>query len=110
MRLSVVPANAEFATLVVERTQKDRRFSTESHMLHSIKQSLKGFGFDVIKKRMWKDGHLFGGDDNQYIRTARRVKGERSFYVWDQSYEGRLLNEDFNKKGVVRLSVRFGIA
>lgn len=40
----------------------------ESRLLYAIKKQLQKMGFDVIKKRMWKDGHLVD-DMQQYLRS-----------------------------------------
>jgi hypothetical protein len=39
----------------------------ESTFLYHVKQELEKQGFDCIKKRMWKDGHMVD-DEQQYIR------------------------------------------
>ena len=40
--------------------------NAESTFLYHVLQGLKRMGYDVIKKRMWKDGHLVD-DTQQYI-------------------------------------------
>ena len=66
--------------VVVTREEGDPRFSGvkngagESRLLYHIKNILNAQGYDLIKKRMHKDGHLM---DNlqQYLRT-RKPSGE----------------------------------
>lgn len=48
----------------------------ESTFLHHVKLELIKQGYDCIKKRMWKDGHLVD-DNQQYIRDR---KGEWCIY------------------------------
>lgn len=48
----------------------------ESTFLHRVKKELIKQGYDCIKKRMWKDGHLVD-DNQQYIRDR---KGEWCIY------------------------------
>lgn len=85
----------------VERETDDRRPSSESHLLYMIKKNLIAQGFDVIKKRMWKDGHMVS-DHCQYIRS-RNTKDPDAFMLWDDQYAVRDLAEDFRKNGVVTL-------
>lgn len=85
----------------VVREPSDPRPSNESHLLHMVKKTLIAMGFDVIKKRMWKDGHMVS-DYCQYIRS-RNVKAPDAFMVWDDQYCVRDLAVDFRRKGVVTL-------
>ena len=50
-----------------------RNGAGESRLLHAIKVQLNGDGADLIKKRMYKDGHLVD-DLQQYLRT-RTIRG-----------------------------------
>ena len=49
---------------IIEKEIKDPKFygvvgaKGESNLLYHIKHILNKQGFDFIKKRMWKDGHL----------------------------------------------------
>ena len=87
-------------TVSVNRTDDKERFYNESQLLYQIKNELIKQGYDVIKKRMWKDGHLMGNDDTQYIRE-RNYK----FAIYDGEYQIRFLHKDFNKDGYVTLSI-----
>ena len=61
-------------------------------------------GYDVIKKRVWKDGHLMGDDETQYIRD-RNWK----FAIYDSQCDGRcrLLHEEYNQVGKITLAVQY---
>jgi len=72
-------------------------------LLYQIKRELQKLGFDVIKKRMWKDGHMVS-DHCQYIRS-RNVKVADAFMIWDSEYAVRDLAEDYRKRGYVTLSL-----
>lgn len=74
----------------------------ESLLLHRVKMALIGQGHDVIKKRMWKDGHLFGNDTTQYIRTRSKKSG---MMIYDPLYAIRNMAEDFNVERRVELAV-----
>lgn len=75
---------------------------SESRLLHLIKMELISQGHDVIKKRMWKDGHMMGGDETQYIRERKWA-----WCAYDGNYALRLLYEDYNKTGEVSLIVEW---
>jgi hypothetical protein len=71
--------------------------SAESTFLYRIKKKLQDVGYDCIKKRMWKDGHLVD-DNQQYIRDR---KGEWAIY--NDAYAIFDAGERFNQTGVVIL-------
>lgn len=90
-------------SLLVTKEPADRRYCTESNFLHAIKVKLQEMGYDVIKKRMWKDGHMVS-DYCQYIRS-RLTSDKRFFGIWDDRYAVRMLHEDWNKYGEVSLAI-----
>lgn len=65
-----------------------------------VRRELQKQGHDVLSKRMWKDGHMYGSDATLYIRTRNKKKG---FMVYDGDYALRFAFEDFNQKRVVYL-------
>jgi len=73
----------------------------ESKLLHHVKLELIKQGFDVIKKRMWRDGHLVD-DLQQYIRTRSTKAG---FMVYNSCFAVEGAEEIFNREGKVRLTV-----
>ena len=69
----------------------------ESNLLYAIKNAMIKLGWKVIKKRMWKDGHLVD-DMQQYLRTRN---GSDCWYNDHWAICG--LDEDFNAgKAVLR--------
>ena len=80
----------------VIREPGDPKIYSESTLLYKVKRELIKQGYDVIKKRMWKDGHLFGSDTTQYIRS-RRTTNKPFLMIYDESYQLRLSYEDYNK-------------
>jgi hypothetical protein len=77
--------------LEITREEGDTRCSSggysdpESRLLYHVKQALNARGYDLIKKRMWKDGHLVA-DEQQYLRTrSKRSKGPH-VYIWNPSW------------------------
>ena len=53
----------------------------ESNLFYAIKNKLNSQGYDLIKKRMYKDGHMVA-DMQQYLRT-RKPSGdpEKDIYI-----------------------------
>jgi len=88
-------------TITVTREPGDRqKYYTESHLLYAIKQELIEMGFDVIKKRMWKDGHLVG-EEQQYIRSREWWK-EDAFSIHNSNWAIVGIERDWNELGKVR--------
>lgn len=80
----------------------------ESKLLHAIKKELNKQGYDLIKKRMWKDGHLVD-DCQQYLRTRKKGAGKADIYIYNSSFQIRGANERYNEDDKVVLSVDYNI-
>lgn len=107
MRLKFdVIKNAEAGWLEVYREDGDKTFYNESTLLHHIKLRLISMGYDVIKKLMWKDGHMIA-ETQHYIRSRRVDKNPDAMYIHDSIYAIRLLHQDFNENGYVGLEIVF---
>ena len=74
----------------------------ESRLLYHVKKKLQEMGHDVIKKRMWRDGHLVD-DIQQYIRTRNGV--EPSFMIWNAKWALRGADVDWRERGWVELAM-----
>ena len=71
----------------------------ESVFLYHVKKKLQGAGYDCIKKRMWKDGHMVD-DAQQYIRDRNPD------YKWCIYNDGWMIydaGKKFNQNGIVYL-------
>jgi len=95
----------------VTREPKDPRFknttwgSGASTLLYHVKQELIKQGYDLIKKRMWKDGHLVD-DTCLYLRTRKPTGNpNKDIYVWDGNYMIRNIADKFNQEGEVTYNV-----
>jgi hypothetical protein len=75
----------------------------ESLLLYHVNKALIAQGHDVIKKRMWKDGHLVD-ETTQYVRT-RNAKAEHGIMVWNGNHQIYDAGERFNEDGAVTLHV-----
>ena len=78
----------------------------ESRLLYAIKNQLNAEGWNLIKKRMWKDGHLVG-DMQQYLRT-RKPSGnpDKDIYIWNGHWQIHGAEEDFNSGHLVLIVER----
>lgn len=74
----------------------------ESTFWFKVKQTLQEMGYDVIAKRMWKDGHLV--DDSQIYVRSRKYTPD-SFMIYQTDYAIRSVYEGYNKNGEVDLGV-----
>lgn len=96
-------------TCIVTRESGDPKFrdgswgSGESRLLYHAKQILNKGGYDFIKKRMWRDGHLVS-TEQLYLRE-KKVYGKRQLAIWNQSWQIAGANKDFNEEGKVILTV-----
>lgn len=99
-------------TLIVTRELGDPKFynsgwgSGDSRLLYHIQKYLNARGADLVKVRMWKDGHLYGDDTTQYLRP-RNMKKPKGLcvYIYDPYYAVRSAAEEWNKAGYVCLIV-----
>lgn len=107
-------------TLTVQREKGDkpyrpgsaRSFSpgwygAESNLLYTVQQYLKIKGIPCIKKRMWKDGHMWGSDETQYIRSPGK-KGQ-GWWLYDSAYALRIAAQDFNNYAEVTFTLCFDV-
>ena len=106
-------------TCVVQRENGDRGFygqinsawgGSESNLLHHVKLKLLEAGHDLIKKRMWKDGHMVD-ELKQYLR-ARNVKKLNTklkpgdiYCIHDNQWNLRNSAEDYNAGDEVLFAV-----
>ena len=82
-------------------------YGAESRLLYNVLKIVNGRGYDLIKKRMWRDGHMFGSDHTQYLRSLN-LKGVPSLYVYHADYALEVAAESFNVLGRVELDVTYG--
>ena len=82
-------------------------YAAESRLLHNVQKILNGRGYGLLKKRIWRDGHMFGSDYSQYLRS-RGIKAVPSLYVYHASYALEVAAESFNTLGMVELDVVYG--
>ena len=88
------------ASLTITKEAGDKRYtrgyaSAESGLLYDIRKALQAQGHDVIKKRMWRDGHLVD-TSQQYIRTRRYYSNPNGFAVYNSRYAIYDAGEKFN--------------
>ena len=99
--------------LIVTREEGDPKYygvvngAGESKLLHAIKVELNKQGYDLIKKRMWKDGHMVD-EMQQYLRTRKKGAGKVDIYIRSLFWAVRGANDDFNE-GEVILAVDYDV-
>lgn len=116
MKVSFTGVSKEYeqASLLVEREEGDPKFygvvnaAGESRLLYHVKKTLNERGYDLIKKRMWKDGHLVD-DRQQYLRTRSHTSDTPHIYIWNDRWMIVGAEEDYNEKGKTRLHVYLNI-
>ena len=106
----IVDLDLEKHCCTVKREDGDPTFRSsgwtlaESTFLYHVKKALQAQGHDVIKKRMWRDGHLVD-DTQQYIRTRAGLDKPGNFAIYNDAYAVYDAGEYFNQRGVVYLDV-----
>lgn len=88
----------------VTREPGDKRMKDESQFLYRVKQKLNEMGYDFIKKRMWKDGHMVA-EEQLYLRERDTRPGRRTLAIWNPGWAIRGAEADFNTRGYVTLEV-----
>ena len=99
------------SSMLVEKEHGDKNFYTtnwasgESVLLHCLKKMLNNCGFDLIKKRMWKDGHLV--DAGQLYLRTRKPSGDpaKDIMLYNAHWQMRGLDEDWRQVGNCRLAL-----
>jgi len=101
--------------LTVKREEGDPKFygvqnaAGESNFLYWLKNILnKQCGFDLIKKRMCKDGHLVD-DMQQYLRTRSPKSGGPKIAIYNSRWAIEGLEKPWNEFGEVTLSIELDI-
>jgi len=97
----------------VVREAGDKKVYNESRFFYLIRNLIKLMGYDIIKTRMSKDGHMVC-ETQPYIRSRRPRKLTKdstrfTFYLYFGNYQIRNAYEDFNKKGEVILSCDWNV-
>ena len=94
---------------VIEHEEGDRKHygirnaAGESSLLYALKTHLNAKGYDFIKKRMWKDGHMVD-DMQQYLRERKPVNG-RQLGIYNGRWAIEGADEELNRTGETRLVV-----
>jgi len=108
-----VKAQFTKSTVTLIREEGDPKFygvknaAGESRLFYHAVKFLNVHGFDLIKKRAWKDGHLVD-TLQQYIR-ARKPGNGPSIYLSNHQFAIAGAEEDWNQKGCVTLAMETDI-
>ncbi|MCK5604428.1 hypothetical protein KAR91_21235 [Candidatus Pacearchaeota archaeon] len=79
-----------------------RNAAGESRLLYHLKKHLNAQGYDLIKKRMAKDGHMVDSLQ-QYLRS--RLINKRSIAIYNMAWAIEGADEILNRDGQVKLVV-----
>ena len=82
-------------------------YGAESRLLYNVQKALNRRGYDLLKKRMWRDGHMFGSDHTQYLRS-HNIKAIPSLYIYHADYALEVAAESYNVLGRARFDVVYG--
>ncbi len=82
-------------------------YTPESRLLYHAQKVLNRRGYGLLKKRMWRDGHMFGNEYTQYLRS-RNLNTVPSLYVYHADYALEVAAESFNVLGRAVLDVVYG--
>ena len=83
-------------------------YGAESRLQYNVQKILNGRGYGLYKRRMWKDGHMFGSDHSQYLRS-RNIKRCPSLYIYHADSALEVAAESYNVLGRVELDVMLGV-
>jgi hypothetical protein len=84
-------------------------YGAESRLLHHVLRILNARGYDLIKRRMWRDGHMVGTEHTRYLRS-RNVRGMPSLCIYHADHAVEVAAKSFNKLGRLALAVEYGLA
>jgi hypothetical protein len=84
-------------------------YGAESRLLYHVQKTLNQRGYDLIKKRMWKDGHMVGTEYTQYLRS-RDFQGSENLCIYHANHAIEIAAELFSTIGLVELAVEYGLS
>lgn len=87
---------------IVTREDGDKRPKNESHLLHMVKTELNKQGHDLIKKLMWKDGHMVA-DTQHYLRSRNRQG--HNIAIYDGNYQIFDSCKMYNEDGIFKFNL-----
>jgi len=90
--------------VVIKRSKIGPRARNDSQLLYWLKQLLNAHGFELTKRLMWKDGHLYG-DNNLYYLRSRNPEENPGMMIYDGKWQIRDLCGEYNKGELVDLLV-----
>ncbi len=80
-----------------------RNAAGESRLLYHVKRELNLEGYDFVKKRMWKDGHMVS-EMQQYLRQRKPNHLGVQLAIYNGHWDINGIEEEFNA-GVASLEV-----
>ena len=80
------------------------------NILYHLKRELQARGINVVKKLMWKDGHMVN-DREHYLKVPIKAatKDQPHIWVYDPNYAIRDLDTTWKESGIVFLPIGYDI-
>ncbi|HBI37022.1 MAG TPA: hypothetical protein DDY71_05205 [Spirochaetia bacterium] len=79
-------------------TQSGYSGQHETTLFYGVKNELRKRGYDLIQKRMWKDGHMVS-DHQNYLRTRTWKGNEGEFCIYNPSWQTQDAGVVYNRNG-----------
>lgn len=104
-------------TITIQREQHDPRakasgftrethgWGAEIHLMGMLAKKLNAFGFNLLRKAMCKDGHMYGCDYTPYLRARTDKSLAPHIYIFDGDYALRLSSEAYNARKLVVFNI-----
>ena len=94
--MKVIFGSKLYVIIEKEDTKISKNVQGDSSLMYQLKNLLNQEGFNMIKKRMWKDGHMTD-ESNQYIRQSSTAKKtDPHFYIYDSETAVYYIKERFD--------------
>lgn len=105
-------------TIAIQREKGDKKvrggwsppggehgWEAEHVLLYQLKKILNAAGFNLIKKRIQKDGHMVGATETPYLRAKNKKKDKPHIAIYDANSAVRNSAEEYNEGKEIILHV-----
>jgi hypothetical protein len=108
-------------TLTIQREASDPRakasgftrdlhgWGAEIHLMGVLAKKLNALGFNLLRKNMGSDGHMYGTDHTPYIRVRNDKTAAPHIYIYDGEYALRLSSQDYNARKPVQFNIEMDV-
>lgn len=104
-----VMLKADVCLITWQKGDRSANFWNESRLLHQLKKHLiLTYGLELIKKRMWKDGHMVD-QEQQYIRTTHWKSKAPHICIYNPNYALYDAGQQFRQAKIIELRIAHDI-